>query len=698
MKEELLYFKPRARILLQLGEQLIKNESIALLEIVKNSYDADAQNVKVTFQNIDDQEKGKIIIEDDGTGMDADIIGNVWMEPGSDYKAKLFKGKIRSPKFNRLPLGEKGIGRFGVHKLGSEIKLISKQHNNNEVYFHIDWTKFEKAEYLGDVGIELFERKAEVFKHNQTGTKIIIKKLKTIWTRGMLRDVYRAINSLNSPFESLDSFKVSFKTDKQEWLKGLLSFDEIKDYALFEAEAHIKANVISKLEYAFSPWKTMTKLNSRKIIKENIKLIRYDKGIRKWVPFDYYNSRVGNIKLKLLIFDRGSKILSYGVQDKKGLTDYLDINGGIRVYRDGIRVYDYGEPENDWLELDIRRVNIPTVRISNNIVIGAVYLQREQSEHLIEKTNREGFIENQSYEYFKDAVLFAISKIETERSIDKEKLRTFYGPSSKSEPVLTNIAEMREKVEKNIKDEKLKKDLNIYLKRIEDDYKYINEILLRSAGVGLSLSIVIHEIEKIIKELNRVIKKEKPSSRIVLLAKHLAQLVEGYASIVKHRTKGFEDLKKIIRNSLFNIEFRLEAHNIKIEDGFSSYHKNVKFKCSRNLIIGSIVNIIDNSIWWLEYGDVKNKKIYIGLSDEINGFTSIVIADNGSGFSLPTEQIIKPFISDKPDGMGLGLHIASEIMKANSGELIFPENDDISIPQDFINSAITVLAFREDNK
>ncbi|MCD4664514.1 MAG: ATP-binding protein, partial [Bacteroidales bacterium] len=401
MKEELLYFKPRARILLQLGEQLIKNESIALLEIVKNSYDADAQNVKVTFQNIDDQKKGKIIIQDDGTGMDADIIRNVWMEPGSDYKAKLFKEKIRSPKFNRLPLGEKGIGRFGVHKLGSKIELISKQHNNNEVYFHIDWTKFERANYLDDVGIELFERQAKVFQNQKTGTKIIIKKLKTTWTRGMLRDVYRALNSLNSPFESLDSFKISFKTDKQEWLKGLLSFDDIKDYALFKAEAQINANVISKLKYDFSPWKTMTKLNTRKIIKENIKLIKYDKGIRKWVPFNYYNSRVGNIKLKLLIFDRGSKILSYGVQDKKGLTDYLDINGGIRVYRDGVRVYDYGEPENDWLELDIRRVNIPTVRISNNIVVGAVYLQREQSEHLIEKTNREGFIENQSYEYFK---------------------------------------------------------------------------------------------------------------------------------------------------------------------------------------------------------------------------------------------------------------------------------------------------------
>ena len=122
-----LKFKPRARLLLQLGEQLIRNESIALLELVKNSFDADASTVDVYMDQVDKPEEGTIIIEDDGYGMDSNIVEDVWMEPGSDHKEKMFENKEVSPKFKRLPIGEKGIGRFGVHKLGNVIELISKK-------------------------------------------------------------------------------------------------------------------------------------------------------------------------------------------------------------------------------------------------------------------------------------------------------------------------------------------------------------------------------------------------------------------------------------------------------------------------------------------------------------------------------------------------------------------------------------------
>jgi anti-sigma regulatory factor (Ser/Thr protein kinase) len=109
-------FKPRARLLLQLGDQLIKNESIALVELVKNSYDADANIVSIYMENVDDPKKGVIIIEDDGYGMSADTVENVWLEPGSDFKTQKIKKLEVSPKYKRLPIGEKGIGRFGVQK------------------------------------------------------------------------------------------------------------------------------------------------------------------------------------------------------------------------------------------------------------------------------------------------------------------------------------------------------------------------------------------------------------------------------------------------------------------------------------------------------------------------------------------------------------------------------------------------------
>src|SRR5690606_18777716 len=97
------------------------------------------------------------------------------------------------------------------------------------------------------------------------------------------------------------------------------------------------------------------------------------------------------------IFDQDSFVLKLGVSDKVGFKKYLKANGGVKVFRDKLRVYDYGEPETDWLGLDLRRVNQPAKRISNNILLSSISINRKDSSDLIEKTNREGFIENEAY-------------------------------------------------------------------------------------------------------------------------------------------------------------------------------------------------------------------------------------------------------------------------------------------------------------
>ncbi|HMK58887.1 MAG TPA: ATP-binding protein, partial [Nitrososphaeraceae archaeon] len=165
------YFQPRARLLLQLGDKLIKNENIALLELIKNSYDADSRKVIVKLENVTDKQKGRITIIDDGSGMDIKIIEDAWLEPGSDYKEQLFLKRVRTKKYKRLPIGEKGIGRFGVHKLGNKIELISKMEGKNEIVVKIDWTQFAQNKYLKDAKFEVFERHPEYFLRDRTGTR-----------------------------------------------------------------------------------------------------------------------------------------------------------------------------------------------------------------------------------------------------------------------------------------------------------------------------------------------------------------------------------------------------------------------------------------------------------------------------------------------------------------------------------------------
>lgn len=692
-------FRPRARLLLQLGEQLIRNESIAFLELVKNSYDADATDVIIQMSKVDNSKEGMILIDDNGEGMDKDIIRNVWMEPGSDHKERLFQSGTRTPRFKRLPLGEKGIGRFGAHKLGEVVELITRKKNGPEIYLKIDWTKFTEKKYLEDVPVSIHERTPEVFKGRMTGTRIIISKLRSTWNRGMIREVYRSVNSLCSPFDAPDSFRVLFDLDRKDWIEGLLSWEEVARFALFRVSAELSGQQIRKFRYEFTPWDSMTKVKPRKVTEKDDEVrknseMAYSED-RQPVPIDLSAAGVGKLSFEALIFDRDTRILSLGVQDKKGLKQYLDENGGIRVYRDGVRVYDYGEPGNDWLGLGIRRVQYPTVRISNNLIIGAVHLERAESEGLREKTNREGFIENQNYETLRRAVLYVLRLSETFRNTDKDHLRTFYGPTPTTQPVLSSLDDLRSIVEKKIKDEKLRKEINVYLGRIEDDYKYINETLLRSAGAGLNLSVVIHEIEKIIHELSEVVRKHDVSSRIVALVKRLSDLIEGYSVILRSSGRKNESLKYLIDQALFDIEFRLQAHKITVIKAYSEFNGNANVRCARNLIVGSLLNIFDNSIWWLNYGKVEKKKIYVSLEEGGKDFLYLIIADNGPGFTLPVDEIVKPFVSaPAKEGMGLGLHIASEVMVSHGGELIFPERGDFFMPAEFNSGAVIALGFR----
>lgn len=690
-------FRPRARLLLQLGDQLIKNEGIALLELVKNSYDADASHVKVTMKHVDKPHIGKIIIKDNGVGMGLSIIKNVWMEPGSEYKADQFHARELSPRYGRLPIGEKGIGRFGVHKLGKEITLVSRKAGEKEVYLEIDWTLFGQSKYLKDIPVSITEREPEVFTGKNTGTEISITNLQTSWTKGMVREVYRALNSLNSPFNSPEHFEVEFTTDNTDLLKGLLSLEDIRQFALYRFQCTIAGREISKFRYEFTPWATMKKLQGRTVTESDAFVAKAKKMVDgDDDPIDLSRYDIGPVKFEGLIYDRSPRVLALGVQDKKGLKDYLTSNGGIRVYRDGIRVYDYGEPDNDWLNLDYRRFNVPGKRISNNMIISAINLAREASTDLKEKTNREGFIENEAYNNFVKAILYVLDRVETLRQSDKEKVRLVYGPKSTSEPVVATLSDLRAVIEDKIKDKELKKNIDRYLDRIEEQYNNINEVLLKSAGAGLGLTVALHEIEKVIAELKHVVERQKPSDRILNLVERLFDLVEQYGQLTKGRGKKNEDLVKIINNALFAVEFRLEAHKIEVVKRYARYEGNRIVRCEKSLIISSILNILDNAIWWLEYYAVKNKKIFIDIVADPPGYLSVVIADNGKGFILPTEEIVKPFVSGKPYGMGIGLHIVKEVMEAHGGILQFPEYGDLSMPPVFENGAAIELSFRKE--
>lgn len=708
-KETPVRFKPRARLLLQLGDQLIKNESIALVELVKNSYDADANIVNIYMENVDDPENGIIIIEDDGYGMSADTVENVWLEPGSDFKTQKIKALEVSPKYKRLPIGEKGIGRFGVHKLGNVIEMTTKAKNSNEVFVRIDWTNFNNYKYLEEVPITIVERaNPKIFKNNKTGTNILISDLRKKWERGIAREVKRSITALASPFEVNDSFKPSFDIiDKPGWFDGLLNWMDVKDYSLFRFKVTIEGNSITDFEYSFTPWSTMTKLFPKIVdindpLIETFKTLKYKNENGEVETFSLANFEIGKVIFEGYVFDQDPFLLKMGVSDKDGFKKYLKSNGGVKVFRDGLRVYDYGEPENDWLNLDFRRFQQPTKAISNNLILGAVYLDRKDSSALTEKTNREGFVENDAYRSFRNAILHSLEIIETLRITDKKNLKEIYGPTPKSAPLASTLNEAKNYVEEKVKDSDVKTQIVKYLNKIEGDYKRISENLLKAAGAGLSMSVVVHEVEKILYEVEKVLKNENASERVLKLVTHLSSLIDGYAEIIRKSSQTSENIIQIIDQALFNTEYRLMSHKVEIIKQYKLFKGNNKLKIAKNLLTGTIMNIIDNAIYWLdqksfnsaEKKEVFFKKVFINIIEDQN-FLYVIIADNGTGFLIPTDDITEPFISAKPGGMGLGLHIASEIMEAQNGRVIFPNEGDFEIPEEFKKGAAIVLSFKK---
>ncbi|MGH8021833.1 MAG: ATP-binding protein [Opitutaceae bacterium] len=278
---EKLIFRVKPRLLRLLGDQLIRDANLAVFELVKNAYDADATCCSVCLENPDNQEQARIVVRDDGSGMDDDVLKNAWMVIATDFRAEQREEKKRTPGFGRFPLGEKGLGRLSVHKLGRFVRLITRTKSGAEFVIEFDWDRLESAEDLARAAVRLTAREPEVFKGKQHGTQLEVSRLRETWARGELRRLHRAVNSLCSPFKGPNDFDVSLSAPgREDWLEGLFTATQARHCALYH---DLSPHAIGKVEFDF------------------------------W------------------LFDRDPAVLKAVADDVKGLTDYLDENGGIRI-------------------------------------------------------------------------------------------------------------------------------------------------------------------------------------------------------------------------------------------------------------------------------------------------------------------------------------------------------------------------------
>ena len=215
-------FRPRARVLQLLGDELIGNARLAVFELVKNAYDADANEVIVRL-DLDTTDGPTITVTDDGEGMTLDVLRSVWLVPGDDHRQRQRLSDRRTARHRRLPLGEKGLGRFAVHKLGNRITLVTRAQDADECVVEIDWNELIARPYLDEAPVTILTRRPETFSNGRTGTRIELRQLRTAeWSRGEVRRLHNQITSICSPFEEPGGFEARLLVPGREtWIEDL---------------------------------------------------------------------------------------------------------------------------------------------------------------------------------------------------------------------------------------------------------------------------------------------------------------------------------------------------------------------------------------------------------------------------------------------------------------------------------------------
>ena len=675
-EEKKITFKARSRLMLLLGEQLITDEVAAVSELVKNSYDADAKKVKVELLNVSKKEQGTVVIIDNGNGMTKDQLLTSWLELGSISKIRKEGEKARvSEKLERLYLGEKGLGRLAVHKIGKRTEIITRREGEEfETRMILDWKLFEdETKFLDDIEIVCKEQAPEIFTKNSEwgfdhGTKIIITDLQRNWTTDRIKRVKEFIWSFESPFAPIKDFEIEDDIqDEKDSEIVLMNTDEIKESAHYFFEATIDQNGIAEMYYKFNS--PVYPENTREKRWEDEKRIDFRKPplfteIRK--------TECGPFKVTIYCWelDPAHRRATFGKGDI--FSSRIKPQTGMKVIRDDFRVFPYGNEDNDWLGMDQERISQFRLRLSRNQILGFVQISAKSNPKLIDKSDREGLIDNQSFTDFKFLTLAVLSEFEAERYSDRMTL----GHSKRLDPRLNRIADELKKInleleKHNIDTEgkqRITKLIDETVKHFEKTLEEIETPLLGAASIGLTYLLPTHELKRNIHETVKILKAsiKSGSKNFVEDAKKAIEQLEVSTKIIRGLTRIQEKdakdenlrLKIPIENAISVLERKLKRNHIEVE--IEDNLDDGRLVTDRQSIIIMLLNMIDNSIYWVSSNATSNRKIKFVI-DEIDGHKAIIVSDNGQGFEDTLELVINPFFTRKTGGLGLGLFICSRV-------------------------------------
>jgi signal transduction histidine kinase len=714
-----LQFRPRARLVSILGEHLISDHAVGLIELIKNAYDADATEVVLEVRDTVDPAKTTVLIRDNGCGMSVDDIRLRWLSPADDHKEQEKRANQRT-RLGRLPIGEKGVGRFAVHQLGRTFEMVTRTPDGPEIAVAIDWDRFDTSDgYLDGVPVRVVERDPEVFTDGQTGTQLRILRPRSPWTDKLLRKVHRTLRRLQCPLaEEEHRFVVKFRCPEFPELESIDPTD-ILPKAHYEFRALVQGDGKCDLEYECKH----PVVESRQESAEGVDLMPIaGEEIHSGGP------RCGPFWLNLYVWDRSKDYLQASDVSRRE----LDAMCGVSLFRDGLRVLPYGEPGDDWLLLDQERIQAPAERIGNNQVIGLVQFDQSSNLQLRDKTNREGLIENDPFLDLRALVRAAIRQFikywKNDRPPAREaKTKQKSGDIAGARAVATALHDSaREDITVAIPPDAMPPDghaapasvpdsrpqivsqrraVELILQHIDGTEDSLRErdnkldTLLQLAGTGLAAERVVHEFGRHVVsagEALAVMRRTRGATSLdVALGKidvALETLRNEFRILAPYEMTGPAPRAKRVRVREI-VELALELNRgllarAEISAGVDGEDWEARLKVTPLLQI--LDNLVHNACSWVSTSPPGTaRRIGIILDRQR---ARILVADSGPGVEDEVApHVFEPFFSMKAGGKGLGLYISAELARGLGGRVRLGTTGDVNDLAPWAGGAVFVL-------
>lgn len=715
--------RPRARLVRTIGDQLISGPEAALIELVKNAYDADSPSVSIKITPPGSLQggrtSGEIVVADAGHGMSANDITTKWFEPATTDKVD----RKTSPSGRRL-LGAKGVGRFATARLGSVLHLSSGHKTPGKVLevsdFTVNWQIFEESQYLDEVDIDIRTRQGK--SSEATGVTLRITSLRDAWTQNQLESLIRELRRLASPNEARErGFKIyldlkGFATeshgfDGQSLVSG--AFAEGADTAGTGADSteirplflgnvyHYRVEGLFNKEGAFEG-----KFINKRADNHTIPLMFEAQALGAG------EEPCGSFSIALNIYDREPDAIvelfrkmglsSIGRLDARKM---LDENIGVGIYRAGFRIRPYGDAESDWLELERKRVQNPSQKLGLNQIWGNINIGDEIASGLVERSSREGLEHNGHFERLKRLVADVMTRAENLRVDFREMvglsrkqegdtggIRSQVGLQATTKAIASLPPRYRDSVQKALKQE------SSALKNSLEELEAYQHKLAAQSSLGLVVSQMLHDGRRYLGDINTRAKglsdgaprllEETPfgknfretfaknASSIHNSAGHLTRLfraLDPIASRKRGRPKSLDPMEVLERClSLFKDSLDQTGVSVvrKVQDG------SPKVTVYEADLMAALLNIIDNAIHWLDTSPTKPKELRVAMTHS-KKWVRIVLSNTGPLIDpVLAKNLFKPGFTLKPEGSGLGLAIAREAMQTSKGRVIFDPQPD----------------------